>query len=149
MPNHHQLAILQEKLNKLQQQKFKTPKHNSMIHVELDRGIKRIKREIDELGKKGELKLVVCVLQTTKMVWDKEDTDEGADIPVKIPKNFNTTLTYMFMDLDDESIYVLLDNYLKMDQRYLSKSIVQVPLGAPIPSSLENNKISWSISSDI
>jgi hypothetical protein len=123
---HHQLAILQEKLIKIRAQKAKLSLHKVSGHTDFDRQIKAVKDKINQLGRRGVLKMAIVVVKTNEII---------------------ETFTYLFHDLDDESIYTLLEYYRRNAQTTISRSVVEVPLGLPIPSSLENQVISWHISS--
>lgn len=126
---HHQLAQLQEKLFNLNKKLFECKrhlKHDQIVAVEAQ--IRSTKSRIDGLGKRGNLKMVLIV----KKLYPEDKT---------------ITQTLFYMDLDDNSIYSLLNHQLKNGEYYLSKSIIQIPMGKPIASRLENNILSWQINS--
>lgn len=121
----HQLAVLREKLNNLTL-KLRAQNHPN-LRVQIESQIRQVKGQIANLGANGILKMAIVVVR---------------QIGVEISSREES---YMFWDLDDESIYTLLTHYLKNGEEYLSRSIIQVPLKRPIPSSLKDNKISWYI----
>lgn len=136
VPNRHQLAILREKLAGLIKQRHPREKHKISANqmVALDNQINQVKAQINNLGARGTVSMALVV----KKKFDWSDEQQSGQY-------INETLTYFFMDLDDESIYVLLDAWLKNGESYLSKSIIQVPLKKALPASVKDNIISWQI----
>lgn len=128
--NHHQLAVLREKLQNLMHKHDKCTRYNEK--AQLVNQIKAVRGQIANLGANGVLKMAIVVIKVPLMNF--MGPRGGFE---------NITQSYMFWDLDDDSIYTLLEAYLRNGEEHLSKSIVQVPLKKPIPCSLENNKISW------
>lgn len=125
---HHQLAQLREKLGIWKSKYFHAKTLNEKVTCKSV--IKQTEGMIDTLGARGILKMALVVISKAPAYLDKPTI---------------TTLSYFFHDLDDESIYVLLDAYLKTRESYISKSIIEVPLKQPLPTSLKNNIISWQI----
>lgn len=132
----HQLAVLREKLNNLTL-KLRNKNHPNM-RAQIEGQIKQVRGQIANLGANGILKMAIVVVKFAYSVHDQHTGFYGLDCG-------NRTESYMFWDLDDESIYALLTHYLKNGEEYLSRSIVEVPLKRPIPSSLKDNMISWQI----
>lgn len=140
---HHQLAILQEKLIGFRKDRARLQNSNRANEiVRVDDQIRNMKHRIDNLGGTGILKMVIVVIKFEMLMRVSFDNSRIVE-----PKT--QTFTYFFHDLDDESIYMLLESWRRNGETYLSKSIIKVPLRQPLPSSLENNMISWQISSDI
>lgn len=132
---NHQLAQLREKLFNLNNQ-YRVC-HNNNKKVSIESQIKQIRGKISNLGANGILKMAVVVIKYQHAYLDRQ---LGQQVITK-----NKTESYMFWDLDDDSIYTLLKAYLKNGEEHISKSIIEIPLKKPIPSSLKDNEISWQI----
>lgn len=142
---HHQLAILQEKLYRLigEERKYQKSFH-AQKRIAIQAQIKSVKAQIDQLGKRGSLKMALVVVRTFRIVEVSLMPDSSHEPGTT---SSTKTYTYFFHDLDDESIYQLLKAYLRNGQSYLSQNLIEVPLGKPLDASLENSILSWQISS--
>lgn len=136
----HMLAQLQEKLGNLrrEEQTLIRNRKTGQNLVNVQARIKETLRKIDELGAKGRLIMAICVVKVT--IADPPGSTAGKTTYFKETQ----TITYLFHDLDDYSIYRLINAYY--GDKCVSKSLIEVPLKTPIPSSLNDKFISWQIS---
>lgn len=130
----HELSQLQERLAiyKKEQETFKRQHKVNRNSVAIDQKIDKIKRQINELGAKGRLVMAILVIKK-----------ELHYFTVDMERHEMKTVTYLFHDLDDYSIYKLIHAYY--GEFCISKSLVEIPLKTELPASLNEKFISWQI----
>lgn len=139
----HQFAICREKLAEYEREQFKTPRTNVSKRTQIADQIRNMKYRIDHLGKIGSLKMAIVIINVPEFfVPNTEDR-----MPSVTLHAFRDTLTFFFHDLDERSIEQIIR--LKSEfqgRKVISCSIIDIPLGVGLESSLENNLLSWQIS---
>jgi len=144
------LAILIEDLRKMEEQfelesqKVRNPRLSGKC-AGIETRIRQIKSRIDQLGRKGELKVsIVKKKRWHKPRYDAQIQENGETSSLIIAGGFWEEFTEIMFwhDLDDGSISQLINNGVKDNEKLLEKTILPMPLGQKF-NDPNNLFISW------